>query len=81
MVILVSKDGDEIALDTHLARQCKTLADLIEVTKDEDGKIPVPEVTTPILRDIVSFLEFHGSNPYPEFTPEDRYKSFLSVSL
>ncbi len=83
MVILVSKDGDEIPLDTQLARHCKTLADVIDISGDEAGqlKIPVAEVTTPVLKDIVTFLEYHASNPYPEFTPEDRYKCVLDVFL
>jgi hypothetical protein len=76
-MFLVSVDGKEFDIETHLARQCKTLADVIDVTGDEGGhlKIPVREISTPILEDIVTFLKFHASDPCPEFTPEDRYKS------
>ena len=68
-ITLISQEGDEFQVAVEVAKKSETIKNLIEDIGVDDGKIPLPNVTSKILAKVIEYCNWHHENPTA--VPED----------
>lgn len=76
-VVLQSMDGEEFRVETKVASMSGTVRNYLEDGLSKVGAVPLPEVSSKILRKIVEYCKYHTENPTPELSEEEKAKLAL----
>ncbi|KAG5357842.1 E3 ubiquitin ligase complex SCF subunit sconC [Yarrowia sp. B02] len=65
MVTLVSSDGVSFNVEKKVASRSQLLLNMMEDIGDDAGEIPVPNVSSNVLKKVIEYCTYHQNDPLP----------------
>jgi S-phase kinase-associated protein 1 len=71
MVILTSSDNEPFNVDKEVAERSVLIKNMLEDVGESDAPIPLPNVTSKVLRKVIEWCEHHRNDPQPAQDDQD----------
>ncbi|EKM55159.1 uncharacterized protein PHACADRAFT_255585 [Phanerochaete carnosa HHB-10118-sp] len=65
MVLLVTSDNEQFVVDKEVAERSVLIKNMLEDVGESDQPIPLPNVSSSVLKKVLEYCEHHRSDPLP----------------
>ncbi|KZS88431.1 E3 ubiquitin ligase SCF complex, Skp subunit [Sistotremastrum niveocremeum HHB9708] len=82
MVLLVTSDNEQFTVEKKVAERSVLIKNMLEDVGESDQPIPLPNVTSSVLKKVLEYCEHHKEEPLPvgDDTQDDSRKRTTDIS-